>query len=181
MYIQRVRRASAMALALLLLAAPAQAQSEPYNRNVVVNTEIRHELMTLPYTGVFDWFEWTYDKGTVTLSGSVRRAINKKAAADAVKRVTGVDEVVNNIEVLPTSPQDDRLRMELYRRIYRQASLEKYAVQSIPPIRIIVNNGRVTLKGTVLNEGDKAIAYAEARSVPGIFEVINELQVENPS
>ena len=180
------RQWPALVLAGLLATSPSVAaaqQGEPgteaYNRDAAINTEIRHELLTLPYTGVFDWFEWRHDKGIVTLSGSVWRPITRDDAARAVKRVQGVDEVVNEIEVLPTSQHDDRLRMQLYRAVYGRTGLERYAVRANPPIHIIVKNGRVRLEGAVANELERTLVYSEARSVSGVFEVTNNLKVDS--
>ena len=161
-----------LTLAAGLAAQPALAQETPTDQ------EIRHQLNALPRIGVFDWLQWSYDKGTVTLSGSVWQPITKSDAEGAVKRVAGVDTVVNNIEVQPNSPNDDRLRMRVYRAIYRNTTLERYAIQYAPPIRIIVKNGRVTLEGVVSNQGDKTIANVQANTVPGVFQVTNNLKVE---
>jgi hyperosmotically inducible protein len=89
-----------------------------------------------------------------------------------------VERVDNQIEVLPLSPADDRIRMATYQAIYGHPSLNRYALRAVPPIHIIVNQGQVTLKGAVGNEGDKTIAYLQATSVPGAFSVTNELRVD---
>lgn len=162
---------SALVIALGLTGRPARAQETPTDH------EIRHELNALPRISVFDWLQWHYDKGTVTLSGSVWQPITKSDAGNAVKRVSGVDTVVNNIEVQPNSPNDDRIRMRVYRAIYRNTALERYAIQYAPPIRIIVKNGRVTLEGAVASSGDKTIANVQANTVPGVFQVTNNLTV----
>jgi hyperosmotically inducible protein len=94
-----------------------------------------------------------------------------------VKHIEGVEKVVNQIEVLPTSPMDDRLRLELYRAIYGYPALEKYALGVQKPIRIIVKNGHVTLEGVVDSDADKNLAGLRANGVPGIFSVTNNLQV----
>ena len=85
--------------------------------------------------------------------------------------------MVNNIEVLPPSPMDDRLRLQLYRKIYGYGPLFKYANLAIPPIHIVVKNGRVTLKGVVDNDTDKNLVGMLANQVPGVFEVTNDLRV----
>jgi len=143
-----------------------------------VAREVRHELVMLPYYGVFDNLAFRVDGGAVTLLGQVTRPTLKSDAENVVKRVEGVDRVVNNIEVLPLSPNDDRLRMQLYRTIYGDTALNRYALNAVPPIHIIVSNGNVTLMGVVANEGDKNIAGIRANGVPGVFSVKNELQVE---
>jgi hyperosmotically inducible periplasmic protein len=148
--------------------------------NAHIIKEVRHELVTLPYYGVFDWlaFEVRPDN-TVVLRGQVVRPTTKSDAEARVKEIDGVSNVVNEIEVLPLSPNDDRLRMALYRRLYGSDSpLFRYATQAIPSIHIIVAHGRATLKGIVANKGDAQLAYIRARSVPGLFDVKNELQIE---
>jgi hyperosmotically inducible protein len=98
-------------------------------------------------------------------------------AENAVKHIEGVEKVDNQIEVLPPSPMDDRLRLTLYRAIYGYPALEKYALGVQKPIRIIVKNGRVTLEGVVDSEADKNLAGLRANGVPDIFSVTNNLQV----
>jgi hyperosmotically inducible protein len=143
--------------------------------------QVRHELVTLPYYGVFDWLQFEVrPDNTVVLRGQVVRPSTKSDAEGRVKDVDGVSKVVNEIEVLPLSPQDDRLRRALYRKLYGNDSpLFRYAVQAIPSIHIIIKNGRATLKGVVANKGDAQLAYIRARGVPGLFDVKNELQLES--
>jgi len=143
--------------------------------------EVRHELVTLPYYGVFDWLQYqVLPDNTVVLKGQVVRPTTKSDAEARVKDIDGVSKVVNEIQVLPLSPQDDRLRVALYRAIYNWNSpLFRYATQAVPPIHIIVDHGRATLRGVVASKGDAQIAYMRARSVPGLFDVKNELQVES--
>jgi hyperosmotically inducible protein len=142
--------------------------------------EVRHELVTLPYYGVFDWLEYeVQNDGTVILRGQVVRPTTKSDGEKRVKDIDGVTRVENEIEVLPLSPQDDRLRVALYRAIYNfNSPLFRYATQSVPPIHLIVKRGHATLKGVVANKGDAQLAYIRARSVPGLFSVKNELIVE---
>jgi hyperosmotically inducible periplasmic protein len=139
--------------------------------------EVRHELLMLPWLGVFDNIAFKVDGDNVTLLGQVVRPSIKSDAENAVKRVEGVEKVDNQIEILPPSPIDDGLRLRLYRAIYEYAPLEKYALGIQKPIRIIVKNGRVTLEGVVDNAADKNFAGVRANSVPGIFSVTNNLQV----
>jgi hyperosmotically inducible protein len=143
-----------------------------------ITKEVRHELLMLPYFGVFDNIAFKVDGYTVTLLGQVVRPSTKSDAGNAVKHIEGVEKVDNQIEVLPTSPMDDRLRLELYHAIYGYPALEKYALGVQKPIRIIVKNGHVTLEGVVDNESDKNIAFMRANGVPGIFSVDNNLRVE---
>jgi hyperosmotically inducible protein len=143
--------------------------------------EIRRELVTLPYYGVFDWLEYQVNPdGAVRLMGQVVRPTTKSDAEGRIKDIEGVSRVVNEIEVLPLSPNDDQLRYRLYRTLFGQNSpLFRYGLGVVPSIHIIVNRGRATLKGVVATEGDRRLAYIRARSVPGLFEVRDELQVEN--
>jgi hyperosmotically inducible periplasmic protein len=144
-----------------------------------VYKEVRHELVMLPFYGVFDNLAYKVDPdGTVTLLGQVARPVLKSDAENVVKKIEGVERVVNNIEVLPTSPMDDRIRRDVYRAIYGNPALSEYQVRAVPPIHIIVNNGRVTLEGVVARAMDKQIAGVQANSVPGIFAVTNNLKVE---
>ena len=134
----------------------------------------------LPYLGVFDNLAYKVDGYNVTLMGQVTRPTLKSDAGNVVKRIEGVENVDNQIEVLPPSPMDDRLRRQLYRAIYGFPALQKYALGVQQPIRIIVKSGKVTLEGVVDNEGDKNIANIRANGVPGIFSVTNNLQVVKP-
>ena len=140
--------------------------------------EVRHELVMLPYYGVFDNLAYRVEGSTVTLMGQVARPTLKSSAENVVKDIEGVTKVVNNIEVLPVSPNDDRIRVAVYRAVYGHTALNRYDMQAVPPIHIIVKNGNVTLEGIVLNEGDKNIANIQAKSVPGVFSVTNNLRTE---
>jgi hyperosmotically inducible protein len=142
-----------------------------------ITREVRHELLMLPYFGVFDSIAFKVEGSTVTLLGQVVRPSLKSDAENALKHIEGVEKVDNQIEVLPPSPMDDGLRIRLYREIYGYPALEKYALGVQKPIRIIVKNGRVTLEGVVDSEADKNLAGMRANTVPGIFQVTNNLQV----
>ena len=142
-----------------------------------ITREVRHELLMLPYFGVFDYIAFKVEGSTVTLLGQVVRPSLKSDAENALKHIEGVEKVDNQIEVLPPSPMDDGLRIRLYREIYGYPALEKYALGVQKPIRIIVKNGRVTLEGVVDNDSDKNLAGMRANTVPGIFQVTNNLQV----
>ena len=141
--------------------------------------QVRHELVMLPYYGVFDRFTYSIDGGTVRLMGEVTRPTLKSSAENVVKSIEGVDKVDNQIKVLPLSPNDDRIRLALYRAIYGHTALNRYALQAVPSIHIIVENGNVTLDGVALNDGDRNIANIQANSVFGVFSVTNNLRVEN--
>ncbi len=141
--------------------------------------EVRHELVMLPFYGVFDNLSYKVDPdGTVTLLGQVARPVLKSDAENSVKRIEGVTRVVNNIEELPASPADDRIRREVYRAIYGNPALSEYQIRAVPPIHIIVKNGHVTLEGVVARAMDKQIAGVQANSVSGTFSVTNNLVVE---
>jgi len=141
--------------------------------------EVRHELVMLPFYGVFDNLSYKVDPdGTVTLLGQVARPTLKSDAENAVKRIEGVEKVVNNIEVLPTSINDDRIRREVYRAIFGNDVLSQYQLRAVPPIHIIVKNGHVTLEGVVARAMDKQIAGVQANKVSGVFSVTNNLVVE---
>src|SRR5271167_3157896 len=165
-------------------ASPATQDNQPagvlsqksYDRIV---KEVRHELVMLPFYGVFDNLSYKVDPdGTVTLLGQVARPVLKTDAENAVKRIEGVTTVVNSIEVLPTSMIDDQIRRATYRAIFGNAALSEYQMRAVPPIHIIVKNGRVTLEGVVARQMDKQIAGVQANSVPGVFAVTNNLVVE---
>ena len=163
-------------LVLLAVLSPALVHAQVNPRII---RQVRHELVTLPYYGVFDWLQFEPQGDTVILRGQVVRPSTKSEAESRVKDIEGVAKVVNEIEVLSVSPSDDRLRLALYRTIYGQNSpLFRYATQAVPSIHIIVNRGHATLKGVVANKGDANIAYVRARGVPGLFSVKSELTIE---
>ena len=139
--------------------------------------EVRHELIMLPLVSVFDNLQFKVDGYNVTLLGSVTRPSIKQDAERAVKGIEGVETVKNEIDVLPPSPQDNRLRTQLFQAIYGFPALRRYDLPVIKPIRIIVKNGRVTLEGVVDSEADKNMVGIRANTVPGIFSVTNNLQV----
>jgi hyperosmotically inducible protein len=171
--------------AVFLVGLPAQAQlNSPADRDLKrmesVKEEVRHQLVTLPYYSVFDWLDASVTPdGTLTLNGQVTRPTIKSDAENRVKNLESVERVVNNIEVLPLSTMDDQIRLAVYQSIFKYSSpLFRYATQSVPPIHIIVKNGRLWLKGIVATPMDSQLAATAARSVSGIFEVNNELQIE---
>jgi hyperosmotically inducible periplasmic protein len=193
-------------LTLMLAGVSISALAEP--ASTVEN--IRKELMQLPYYGVFDFLAFSYDKGTVTLMGYAYHPTLKQDAVRAVKRAPGVDQVIDKIEELPVSQNDDEIRWKTYYAIYRDPFLSRYApgggmlwghrhafgpgfhamgMTRFPgmeplgdyPIHIIVKGGKITLLGVVDSEADKTVAGMRAREVPGAFGVENELVVENQS
>lgn len=144
-----------------------------------ISREARHELVMLPYYSVFDnlAFEVRPD-GTLVLLGQVVRPTLKSDAERRVKDIEGVERVDNQIEVLPVSSNDDRIRRDVYRAIYGHPALSRYAWGAVPPIHIIVRNGQVFLEGVVNGEADKNIANIQTNGVSGVFKVTNNLQVE---
>ena len=144
-----------------------------------ITREVRHELVMLPYYGVFDNLEYRVSGHTVTLMGQVTRPTLKSDAGNVVKRIEGVEKVENQIQVLPLSPMDDRTRLAVYRAVYGQPGLDRYALQAVPPIHIVVDNGHVTLEGAVGSQADKELAGVRANGVPGVFSVTNNLRVES--
>ncbi len=169
-------------LAVSLIAVTTLGVAQDRNQPSAKSTdriirEVRHELLMLPYFGVFDYIAYKVDGDTVTLLGQVVRPVLKSDAENSVKRIEGVEKVDNQIEVLPPAPIDDRLRLRLFRAIYGYPSLEKYSLGVQKPIRIIVKNAHVTLEGVVDNEADKNVAGIRANGVSGIFSVTNNLQV----
>ena len=141
--------------------------------------EVRHELVMLPFYGVFDNLAYQVaPDGTVTLTGQVARPTLKSDAENSVKHIEGVEKVVNNIEVLSASPNDDRIRRAAYRAIYGNSVLSQYQLRAVPPIHIIVNKGHITLEGVVARQMDKQIAGMQANGVHGAFSVTNNLRVE---
>jgi len=141
--------------------------------------EVRHQLVMLPYYSIFDDLGFRISGDTVTLVGDVTRPVLKSDAENVVKRIEGVRQVENKINVLPLSPMDDQIRMAMARTIYGDPQIgTRYGYQALPSIHIIVSNGRVRLEGVVANEFDKNLINMRARSVPNVFEVDNQLQVE---
>jgi hyperosmotically inducible protein len=163
--------------------AKASKHQDPYlngstNDSQMVK-EIRHQLVMLPYYGVFDDLGFTVNGETVTLTGEVTKPTLKSDAENALKHLEGVSSVVNNIQVLPLSPNDDQIRRATYRTIFGDPSLStRYGFQAVPSIHIIVKNGAIRLEGVVANQSDKNLAGLRANSVPGAFSVENDLQVE---
>lgn len=139
--------------------------------------EVRHELVMLPYYGVFDNLAFRVNGANVTLLGQVTRPTLKSDAERVVKSIEGVESVTNDIEVLPPSPNDDRIRRAVYRALFSSPTLDRYAWGAVPPIHIVVKNGNVTLVGVVDNEMDKNVAGIQANSVSGVFAVQNDLTV----
>lgn len=159
----------------LALPVAATAGQDDLSR---LENRVRHELVMLPYYGVFDNLSFRLEGSKAILMGQVRRPTLKTSAARVVMNVEGIDNVDNQIEVLPNSPNDDNIRLATYRAIYGQSALQRYQLRAVPPIHIIVKNGNVTLEGVVATESDKNIAGIQAKGVSGVFSVTNNLRVE---
>ncbi|MDQ1410258.1 MAG: hyperosmotically inducible periplasmic protein [Acidobacteriaceae bacterium] len=163
----------------LILQAQDKEQNEPRSRQNLIR-EVRHQLVLLPYYSVFDNLSFRVEGDTVILEGQVVRPTLKSDAEAVVKKIEGVGRVVNNIEVLPVSPMDDQIRRAVYRAIFSEPALARYAESAVPSIHIIVKNGHVTLVGVVDSEADKNLVNIRVNSVPNVFSVKNE-QVVAPS
>jgi hyperosmotically inducible periplasmic protein len=197
---------AAMAFCLSLSAPVGRTQQQPTTPDAKqqeilrIAKEVRKQIITLPQYGVFDEIHFAIQGRTVILRGKASRPTLKSGAENVVKKVEGVERVENQIEVLPVSPNDDRIRAAVYASVYGYPALQRYTsnrggprgrrsiaraaggITNDPPIgyhaiHIIVENGNVTLTGVVDSEGDMAIAEMRANSVPGVFSVENELQV----
>jgi osmotically-inducible protein OsmY len=176
----RIKSTIRWALAAALLAAPAlvQATVRVPATPEALQKQVRHELVMLPYYNLFDNLAFKIEDHNVTLYGQVVRPTLRDDAARVVKSIPGVEIVTNNIEVLPLSPFDDRIRFAAARAIYGQPALSRYAFGPVSPIHIIVKNGNLTLEGVVANQTDKNIAGIQANGVFGVFSVTNNLRVE---
>lgn len=172
------KRMTNLLVAVAMIALPALANTKD-NKLSPVEDKVRHELVMLPWTSIYDNLSFRVDGDTVTLFGATVRPTMKSSAENVVKRIEGVSRVVNNIEVLPLSPFDDRIRLATARAIYGYPALQRYALGANPSIRIIVKNGNVTLQGAVATEMDRNLAFLRANGVSGSFTVTNELHVDS--
>ena len=178
-------RIIALAAAVAIAASAGVAQPIDVNENTQsyeqISKKVRHELVRLPYFGVFDNLAYKVEGNTVTLYGQVVRPTTRTDAERRVARIKGVERVVNQIEVLPLSSFDDSIRLNTYRALYRTGGLYRYLWGANPSLRIIVNRGHITLEGVVANEGDRNLANIVARGVPGAFSVTNNLRTDRDS
>ena len=173
----RARSITILSLCVLLLSLqPALAQN--FRSQAALEHQVRHQLVMLPWYSVFDNLAFRVEGDTVYLFGQARLPVLKQDAGAAVSQIPGVERVVNNIEVLPVSPIDDRIRIVEYRHVFSAPGFERYAIQPVPPIHIIVKNGNVTLEGVVDSEMDRNLANIRANEVPGVFSVTNHLRLE---
>jgi hyperosmotically inducible protein len=169
---------SFLAAAALLAVSSAYASSPNVAKPASLEEKVRHELNMLPYYGVFDNLSFRVDGDKVTLIGQVAQPVLKIDAASAVKHIEGVQQVDDQIEVLPLSPFDNQIRWQAYRAIYGFGALNRYALGVHPSIHIVVKNGHITLAGVVANSMDREIAYVRANGVRGAFSVTNELRID---
>jgi osmotically-inducible protein OsmY len=152
---------------LLLVAFSAAAQEHKWAGRTLDDLEqtVHERLAVLPHHGVFDTLRFEVQGGTVTLSGQVVKESVKETAERAVRRLDGVVNVVNRIEVLPSSRRDDVLRVNLYRAIYETEPRENFGADGAPPVHIIVKNGMVTLEGVVNSEAERGRIRLQAMQV----------------
>ena len=155
-----------------LVAAPAPVQRDRFTE------KIRKELVKIPRYGVYDNLAFEVNGSTVVLTGQVTRPTTRSEAERRVKRIEGVERVINRIQVLPVSPMDDSLRRRVLRAVSRMDGLYRYFLGANPSIHIIVNRGHVTLEGVVSNKTDAQLAFTAANQVSGVFSVTNNLRIE---
>ena len=166
-------------VALVASVGGLQASSKSAQVPPTIENKVRHELLMLPYFGIFDNLSYRVDGSHVTLYGQVTRPVLKSDAGNVVKHLTGVESVDNQIEVLPLSPFDDQIRFATARAIYGYGPLQRYSLGANPPIHIIVRNGNVALEGVVANQFDRNVANIRANGVPGVFSVKNDLKLDS--
>jgi hyperosmotically inducible periplasmic protein len=144
-----------------------------------IEDQVRKKILRLPRYEIFDAIGYRVNGGTVTLTGKVRNAVNKKDAERSVARIPGVNNVVNNIEVLPLGGFDDSIRVRLYQTLARSGGgLSRYLWPNSPSVRLIVDGGNVSLEGYVSNRGDYNTMNILAHGVSGVFSVTNNLVVD---
>lgn len=147
------------------------------NADQAIEKKVFKEILTMPYYGVFDNISYQVVDGTVTLYGKVYDATNKKSAERIVKKIDGVETVVNNIEILPLSRFDDSIRIRTLNTLADRGGLYRYLIGNNPSMRIIVERGNVTLEGFVNSKGDATLANILANQVAGTFSVNNNLKI----
>lgn len=173
-----VALAAMLAIATSAAVAAPRATDQKEAGDQTVSSQVLHQLRKLPHTGLFDNLAYKVEGSTVTLYGQVMHPVTRKDAATVVKRIAGVEQVVNNIEVLPPSSFDNRIRAGIYRQLVRTGSLYRYTRGTHPSLRIIVRGGHVALEGVVATKTDKQLAYLAASRVPGVFSIKNNIRAE---
>ncbi len=171
----------AAALMVTALAASNKGNSKVPLTGADLEKGVRHEILMYSNYTLWDDISFRIDNGNVSLLGAVSQPYKKSDLERIVQHVPGVASVTNELKVLPLSPQDDRLRLQVARAIFRDPVLSRYAMGAVPSIHIIVDNGRVTLTGAVNNTLEKQVAGMRASSAGLSFgPVINNLTVDNP-
>ncbi|MBZ5578330.1 MAG: BON domain-containing protein [Acidobacteriia bacterium] len=165
------------------VAASGTAPSGPEAQtDAAIANRVQHEIRMYPYYGIWDDVQFQVANGHVSLTGAVTQPYKKDAIGSRVQQVAGVTSLTNQLEVLPLSPMDDGLRLRLARAIYSDPVLSRYAMQAVPPIHIIVDNGHVTLNGVVRTSMEKEVAGLRAASAGLSFgPITNNLRVEMPA
>ena len=178
----RLMLASAFLLAGSAVAATAGANgSQPVTQDTQIAEKVAHEVRMYSRYTVWDNVAVRVHEGDVELTGQVSQPFKKADMGRLAQSVAGVRSVTNQLQVLPLSPFDDRLRLQVARAIYRDPVLSRYGIQAVPPIHIIVDNGRVSLEGVVNSDMEKNVAGIRASQAGLSFgQVINNLRVENP-
>jgi hyperosmotically inducible periplasmic protein len=178
--VKSISLAGALVLAGVVLGVPAaNAGTATTPDSATIGNQVHHNLVSLHWYNLFDNLVYQVNGGEVILSGQViaDHAQTKYDAENAVRRIPGLTRVVNNIEILPTSPFDDQIRRAEYRAIFSKSDLGRYTLGAVPQFHIIVKNGHVTLDGVVMNQMDKTMAGIAANTVPNVFSVTNNLQI----
>jgi hyperosmotically inducible periplasmic protein len=183
-FVTRFLLLPAVLLVTLSAVSFAQPQLAPAPRGTArfdqwLSQEVNHQLLMLPWYSVYDNIQYKIKGGTVTLQGQVVQDTTKSEAEKRVRGIEGVTKVNNNIEILPASPNDDRIRRAEYQAIFGDPALQVYSLGSVQPVHIIVKGGHVTLEGSVLNQGHKNLVGIRANGVSGVFSVTNNLRIEN--
>lgn len=164
--------------AALFLASSMNMLASPQGTNTQIAEQVRKEIVTLPFYSIFDNVRFELNDGVLALSGEVYRPVMKMMIERVAQRVEGVTTVTNNIEILPLSPYDDRIRIALANQLYRNQVFTRHSIQAVPPVHIVVKNGNVTLEGVVNSELEKNVAFHVANGIHGVFSVTNNLRTE---
>jgi hyperosmotically inducible periplasmic protein len=169
-----------LAMAGMIFNSPTALAGTSISPDVsAINSQVHRKLAELPWYGVFDNLAYQVNGTEVILSGQLvsEHDTTKSQAVNAVKRIPGVTNVVDNIEVLPVSMFDDQIRRAEYRSVFSKSDLGRYTMGPIPQVHIIVRNGHVFLEGVVMNQMDKTVAEIAAKTVGGVFSVTNNLKI----
>jgi hyperosmotically inducible periplasmic protein len=174
---QRFIAFSLAVIAFSFVSVNAQSFSASGSTRSIEN-QVRKKILMLPRYEVFDAINYQVNGDTVTLTGKVRNAVNRKDAERSVARIPGVSRVVNNIEVLPLGRMDDEIRVRLYQTLANSGGLSRYLWTTNPSVRLIVDNGHVSLEGFVSNRGDYNTMNILAHGISGVFSVTNNLVID---